>query len=361
MYTIDGLLDTIQQLQYTKAHAFYTEGMFASQRFHHWLPYYREDNNIYYPALIAYTLNDCLAYLNLAQKSKVQKIVQGIIQNYERYAKPSAPYLFNFYQTQPMRPYPNGFILSRFHYFILPEDADCTALITLTLPKVSSQQITTLRKHLINFANLSQKQAKYADAHYINLPAYGVWFGSGKMPIELDICVLCNILCLTFQQQLPLNEQDRASLEFIRIAIDTQDIMNKPFSLSSYYPNTTIILYHLARLCAAIHQPALHLPTQKIVTLLQIHLPLVNSQFEKLLLHIALIKMKAWPSNPALDTHALNKEFQNFPYFIASMPYDTPNRWLESVKNHRFFHIRYKSLAYYYALLLEYEVLKTTL
>ena len=354
--TVDFLIEKIAQLQ-SHQHDFYSDGMFASQRFHRWLPYTREDNNIYYPALIAFTLQKSLKYLTPPQQNKVKHIIKGITQNYPRFEGLQNPHLYNFYQTKPIAPYPNGYILSKFNYFILPEDADCTVLVAITNPENTSKQALIIRDYLIKFANLSAKKTKYALPQYAHLPAYGVWFGSGKMPIEIDICVLCNILCFNQQYQLPLIEQDQASFEFIRMAIESNDILQRPFALSSYYPNSSIILYHIARLWDTLARPGVHLPTQKIIKLIQAQAHDVSTQFEKMLLDIALLKMQVLPEKSTLDGNQLIEEFKSFPYFIASMPYDSPTAWLEAIKNHSLFHIYYKNTAYYYTLWLEYELL----
>lgn len=356
MPTIDHLLNTIAQLQLPDTPQYHT-GMFASQRFHRWVPYLREDSNIYFPALIAYTLQDYQDQLTPAQKQIVEQITQQIAQNYPRYIGNQSPCLYNFYQTQPTAHFPNGYILSKLRHFIPPDDADCSVLIQMTHPEATREDALEVQKFLIKYANHSQKQAKHALPKYAHLPVYGVWFGSGKMPIELDICVLCNILCFKQQFQLSLNEQDEASLEFIRIAIETQDIVYQPFALSSYYPNTTVILYHITRLWHKLARPHTHLPAQKLIALLQAQTQRVKTQFEQMLLHIGLLKMGV-PQSFAPDEVQLKQEFDKFPFFIASGCYDMPNRWLESIKNHRILRVYYKNQAYYYALWLEYEMLR---
>jgi len=358
MTLIDHLLEKIAQLQLTHS-SLYPAGMFASQRFHRWVPYLREDSNIYFQALIAYTLQDCLPTFNTVQQQKATQIIQQITQNYALYIGTQSPHLYNFYQTQPRAHFPNGYFLSKFKHFIPPDDADDTVLIHMTNPKATIQDAVVVQEFLVKYANHSQKKARHALPKYTHLPAYGVWFGSGKMPIELDICVLCNILCFKIQFNLPFNKQDEASVEFIRIAIDSQDIMHKPFSLSSYYPNATVILYHIARLWHKFAQPNSHLPTQHIIALIQTQFKRVKTQFEKMLLNTSLLKMRVLPQNGALSQAQLWQDFNTFPYFIASITYDTPTRWMETIKNHPIMHVYYKNQAYYYALQLEHEVFKS--
>src|SRR6202008_510002 len=77
--------------------------------------------------------------------------------------------------------------------------------------------------------------------------AYSTWFGK-KMPVVFDVSVLCNVLSFVQLNNLPWTKADSASLELIVKTIQRGDIIKHAVFVSPYYGNTSIILYHLARL-----------------------------------------------------------------------------------------------------------------
>ncbi len=360
MTKIDRLLETIEKLQVRQETNIFQPGMFVSQRSHRSLPYYREDNNIFFPASIAFLLLKYKEQLDVPQQARVQRIVDGIRKNYPQYESRSNKALYNFYQTNPPRQYPNGRVLSKFNHFILADDSDDTVMITMTQENVSAERIQEIRENLVKFSNLQQKKIKGLSAKYSSLPFYATWFGSGRMPIEIELCILCNILYFTFHYGLELNEQDKASLEFIRIALETEDIVHNSFQISGQYPNTSVIVYHIARLCSAMKEPSEYIDLKKLTSILHRQRTQSTSLLEKILLATSLMQLgqEAEPVGWEADKAALQKAFDSFPFFIAPILSGTTNNALNQLKKNGLFHILFSCEAFYHTLLLEYELLQ---
>lgn len=357
MNKIDALIEKLERLQISEDGGLFRKGMFPSERFHTILPYVRKDSNIFFPASIAFILLKNIRYLDQVQSEKVNKIIHGIRSNNEFYSNSKNDYLYNFYQTKPHDHYPNGFILSKFKHFILADDADCTAIISMTLDHLTLDRIEMIREKLVQFSNLQQKKIVGVDAVYSELNFYATWFGSGKMPIELEVCVLCNILTFTFTNKLTLNLQDKASLELIKRAIDNDDIVTNPFQISGVYPNTSVILYHITRLCSVICTPEQYFDTERLIDMIRSRLE-TTSMLEKIILSIALLNLgqHCEPIDWEFNTKSLQKDFNNFPFFIAPMLSGNTNKILAQLKKYSLFHILFRCEAFYYTLLLEYEI-----
>lgn len=356
---IEAIIEKIEKLQFSEETKTFKTGMFSSKRFHSVLPYLREDNNIFFPASIAFILLDLVGQLDEKQRQKVNKIIDGVRKNYQFYAGLRNNFLYNFYRTQPNQHYPNGFVLSKFEHFMLAEDADDTVMITMTLNDISQERIISVREELVQFSNLNQKKIKGIDSQYSKLPVYATWFGSGKMPIEIEICILCNILYFTFINELELNAQDQASIEFISIAINNNDIINNSFQISGQYPKPSVILYHITRLCSAMKEPGRYFNAEKLTEIIRHQLFKSKSLLDNIILSISLMNLgqAAEPVAYELEGEVLKNDFKTFSFFVAPMLSGSSNKILSLMKRNSLFHILFRCEAFYYTLLLEYEIL----
>ncbi len=357
MEKIDLLINEIEKQQVKSANRYYTPGMFPSVRRHPYFSYRREDSNIFYPALVAFTLMPFLSEVSNNQRQKLQIIIDGVKRNYSFYKSLSHPYLYNFYQANPSKHYPNGYFISKFNHFKLPDDADDTVILTMTLDEVEKERVNSIRKELVKFSNLKQKQVKFTLEKYKELPAYGVWFGTGRMPIELDLCVMSNILYFTFKYACPLNRHDLASLEFIEKAILDDDISKFPFNISYTYPDTSIMLYHIARLCSIMDEPGKFLPVNLITQKTSERLAKAEGILEKIILSTSLARLGIKTGKIDYRLKDLEKEFDSFHFFIAPMLCGTGNSLLYHFAKYKIFHILFGCKAYYYALAFEHEML----
>jgi hypothetical protein len=357
---IELLINRIENLQIKDDSKYYSMGLFPSSRSNQAIGYKREDSNIYYSALIAYTLLNVFDYFTTDQKIRVKSISDKVIENFPKYKSKRDPILYNFYKTNPSDHYPNGHFFSKFKHFELADDADDTCIITLTLQSkggVELSQIQSIRKYLLKFSNLNRKKIKFIPPTYRELKAYGVWFGSGKMPIEFDICVIANILCFIFKNNLQLKQQDIDSLAYIRKAIKNYDIINNSFSISYMYPDSAVILYHIARLWSNMPDPEIYLPKKIIIKMLRSQLVDSDSTLERIILSTSLLKMGITVPPVKYSLCELKREFKSFGFFIAPMLKGTGSSLLNKLAELSPFQILFDCEAYYYTLVLEYELI----
>lgn len=357
MEKIDLLINEIEKQQVKLASRYYMPGMFPSVRRHPYFSYKREDSNIFHPALVAFTLMPFLNKVSKPQRKKLETIIEGVRSNYHRYKSVSHPYLYNFYQSKPSKHYPNGYFISKFKHFKLPDDADNAVMLTMTLDEVEEKRVNSIREELAKFSNLKSKQVQFTLEKYKKLPAYGVWFGTGRMPIEFDLCVMCNILYFTFKYHCQLNKHDFASLEFIRKAIVDDDISKYPFNISYTYPDASIILYHIARLCSIMDDPGKFLPVNLITHKTNERLENAEGILEKIILSTSLARLGVKTGKIDYRLRDLEKEFDSFHFFIAPMLCGTGNSLLYHFAKYRIFHLFFGCKAYYYALAFEHEIM----
>ena len=101
----------------------YPQGLFPSQRVHPMTNYSREDNNIFFSALIAFTMQQLRHALPDDLRLKVDNITKRVISNYSRYRHPADRATYNFWQDLPNAHFPNGRLLKYLPFLALPADS----------------------------------------------------------------------------------------------------------------------------------------------------------------------------------------------------------------------------------------------
>ena len=152
---------------------------------------------------------------------------------------------------------------------------------------------------------------------------------------------------------------DLASLDFIRRALVRGDIFNYPFQLSYYYPDPTVILYHIARLWSVLPTAGRYLPQQEIVAALRKRLRETEGELiPSLMLSSALLKLGQKSPRLNYNIGQLERAAQSFPFFIAPMLAGTRSRLLNKLAEQRAFQVDYRCEAYFFTLAIEYEILQ---
>ena len=85
------------------------------------------------------------------------------------------------------------------------------------------------------------------------------------MPIEHDVCALCNLMYLFEKHQLPHNEYDEAVFVFLREVILQEKYINDAFKVAHNYATTPLIIYHYARLLGDFKIPQLEVCREKLI------------------------------------------------------------------------------------------------
>jgi hypothetical protein len=339
----------ISELQST-GDKYYASGLFPSQRFHLYLPFEHEDNNIFFTASIVFILQNMRDKLSSEEQKLADEICRKAVVNYPDYKNKDGLDTYNFWRTDGSAHFPNGKIFSRINKVRIPDDTDDTSLIYLTL-NPSREKVLWLKEKLSQHANLSKKQITNTFPEYKNLKAYSTFFGK-NMFIEFDVCVLCNILYFIFQNKLPLNQHDYDSISFIRSVIEKKQYLEKPFYASHSYPSASVILYHVTRLLEKYEVPGLSEIKPKAIADLNVLIEKESDEMNKVILSTSLMRLgvktnKVEITNPDQHTN------QRWSFFHAGLLTAFENPITYNLAGNSLFHLKYKCEAHRLALILE--------
>ena len=345
----DSLVNQILKLQST-GNTFYNKGIFPSQR---GKVKKKEDDNIFFSSIIAFTLQKLKNDLGLQSGLIADSICIGVISNYVNYKNKTGINTYNFWQTNPPKFFPNSKLLSRNDFFNTPDDADDCSIIYLTDTSLHSNRLW-LKDKLAKHANTATLKIKSTYKSYRNYKAYSTWFGK-NMPVEFDICVESNILYFVYENKLPLNENDSATVALIKSMILSGKYIKDAAFVSASYKKPSIILYHLARLLGKFNIPELNDCREIIKKDIERELQNEPDFMEKVILSTSLIRMGGKPK-PLVYPAALEKEMEHFVFFNADIfsPYARPS--LKFISKSKVFAIPFYCKAWCLTLLLEYEV-----
>lgn len=316
--TVDYLLDKIETQQ-LKHNSYFIEGLFPSYiNARRKFKTKKKDNTIFYNTLVAYVLED-----NYNKFSPEQKVVcDSIIARSKRasaYFKNKTRNTYNFWRTDTAVKFNYSWWLPIFKgNSALPDDMDDTVLGLLmrTENKDSAEVLHRFMQAYIN----NKPPLKTTYKIYQNDSAYSTWFGK-EFPVVFDVSVMCNVLDFIQQNNLQWTKADSASLKHIITTIERNDIVKHPAFISPYYANTSIILYHLARLMSIKPVKELENIKSQLIQTAQRQLQLSDNIFEKVILNIALIKWQQKPQPLNIDMNDFrNIEQNDLPFFIGSIP-----------------------------------------
>ena len=347
-----SIVNTIETCQ-SIGTAQYQSGLFPSQRVHTLVNYQREDSNIFFSALVVFTLQALRDKLPAEVHTKIDSITNRVISNYPLYQHYADRSTYNFWQRHPTAHFPNGWLLNKIPFLALPADSDDTSLIYLTSPVPDELQAVKrkLEGHYQPDAPLSPLTLET----YSDLSAYPTFLGK-KIKREYDVCVMCNILYMVFKFDLKISKVDLDTIEFIRRVLESQDYRQNPFRVSPNYNNNAVILYHIARLVAPFQKLELEILKEPLIACLQTEVDYCSDFMESMLLRTSLLRFGIKP--PPLSTPAdMGKAFSNFYFFQAGMLSGLQKYSLNKLAGRRFFHLKYRCEAYYWTLWLEYQVL----
>jgi len=352
--SVKGLLLELQTLQ-SRGDSIYPKGVFPSQRYHPFLPYKREDDNLFFTASVVHILQGLDGHYSPSEKVLVDKMVADAKSSFQLFQNKDGLNTYNFWQTKPSRHFPNGLLMHRFKHFQIPDDVDDTALVYLT-ENASKERVDKLREKLKKHANLAYKRAFNPLENYRDLKCYSTFFGE-KMYIEFDICVLSNLMRMILTHfKDDLNEFDHDTLTFITEAIVNDEYKTLPFYSAPNYPTTELILYHVSRLIPLLPSEYKTKIEAKIEADIQSLLKYASGMNKVMLENAALKLNLKIESNEATSVDVLNDK--SFFFFHAGMITAFENRVAQKLANNNFFHLRYTSKALNRALLIENMVLK---
>jgi hypothetical protein len=348
----DSLLLQIYSLQ-SQGDAFFADGLFASERFRGDHGNFKYDNNIFFTALITYTLQSFREDFAAEGQQIIDSICSRAKSNYPRYRNRNNDITYNFWQTNPDNSFPNSKFWSKREKARLPDDFDDTSILFLTKEKNDSLD-NELKELMAQYSHQSTKK-KSTFKRYKDFKAYNTWFGI-KMKQDFDICVMSNTLLFVFQRGLNLNEFDNETIHLIEQMVISNDYLKYPYIISPHYRNNAIILYHLSRLIANTDNEILNSLREKVIRDLYETLDHASSRMEKVILLTSLYRLDEKP-NVKVDIQNISEEFKDFYFFVAN-PFSGSNLLFKRILvTSEFLCFRYRCEAYYWTLLLEFKIL----
>lgn len=352
---ISKLLGRIEELQ-VKQHGAFPKGMIPSYR------YYALDNdkakaddNLFFTALVAMTLKDIKKDLTASQQIIADRIITNVLPIAKKFRNRKNRPTYNFWPTDTVKIFPNSVWLNWFSKIsALPDDLDCTVIMLMAS---QTEDSTAKQVHVLmqSYTNDSNKKVQNAPRKYRDIQAYSTWFGD-KWPVDLDVCVLSNVLYFVQSNNLAWTAADSASLQFIKLVIADKKHVSAPASVSPHYIKTSVILYHLSRLMALKTIPALEKFRLQLIEEAQQALLTAETFMDEVILSTALLRWGATPvETKPHSVFNINEllDDENFSFFVANMASFFPapfKSWMEFTKIGKF---NYHCYAYNCLLLAE--------
>lgn len=246
------LTDFSTVLQFIYSEQQQNNGLLQAWRVHKWLPYRRFDDSFFFTASALWVLQEMAPCLPATDRQLIKKITEAARPAFDCFSNRKGLPSYNFWRSHAAdghktdKPFPNGLLLQHLYALRLPDDVDCTALAMLTIPH-SSQNEQWFYDELQMAAHKREKKYCF-NTERESLAAYPVWLGN-RMDKELDICVLCNLLCWLHKKSFATNRFTQESILFIEKVIAGGLWLKKPVAVAPYYPDSCVVAYHLARYC----------------------------------------------------------------------------------------------------------------
>jgi hypothetical protein len=320
----------------------------------------KPDNNIYFNAIICYTLNKLAPQLSEEDQLIIRQVSAKSNTLYPHYQNKSGRLTYNFWRTDTTLEFP----YSRNTHKItdtspLPDDLDDTSMILLAMnsPDSIAREVHILMQQ---YVNSPQKKVRGAAPKYRQLPAYSAWFGK-KFPVLFDVCVSANILSFVNEYKLTWTRSDSATMDYIVKVINSKDYIRKPVNVSPYYGRRSIIIYHLARLIAVSDRPQLNALRGELIRETLRELGKTDVFVEKIILHTSLLRLgynRAELQLPEKKEIIGQAERPTLPFFLGNMPSYLINAIKIPLTFLHLYIFYHHCPAYNDALLLEYLTLK---
>lgn len=353
---IGMLVNRIAALQSTGDAAF-APGLFPARRVYPPTGGAVDDDSIFPTAVVVYILSTLADRLPAPETAQIAEICNRAIRNYRSYLSPGGDKIYNFWQTTPdHRPFPNSRWKLRHRIFRLPEDIDTTAYIYLT-DDVSDEQAAWLKTRIADDTNLNTRAIRNTPPPYRTFRAYSTWLESVEMPVDFDVCALSNLLLFTLSKDLPLNEFDRESIRFIGAVIDNDDHIRRPFDVAPWYAETSLILYHVARLIGRFDVPGLTELKSDLLDDIRSQFGTEHRFMHRVLLSTAAIRLAR---RPLLERYPedIDEAASGFSYFRGSPLAGRENPIAWRLARYSPFQVRFRCPALNLALVLEHEALR---
>jgi len=350
-----AILNLISNLQF-KDSTDVLNGSFPSYRKYNFSSKLKQEDNVFFTALVLFNIGQFSLQMHPDEFAILEKAKSNAIKYIQRFKNQNNQLTYNFWPRNPPQIFPNGGWLNLFNKkAALADDIDDGAITLLALgandsiSKAMQSKFSDYRVGLIKANKSFYKEFK-------NRPVYSTWLGS-KMPKDVDLSVLTNVLLMHTKAKIPLNATDSASLDLIVDLVKANKHITDPKYVSQHYANSATILYHVARLAYYSDFPALlalkpMLLKQAIELSKQARFPL-----EQLLLNTTVLRLGGKMDLP-LSVNETSLMANNYPYFVANIASVLNNPFKRVVNRSNIVRFDYYSYAFNLSLMYENLMLR---
>lgn len=355
---ITALIKNIEAAQLKQDGEFYA-GMFPGYRQCAGFPHnYQPDNNIFFTAITAFTLNKLMPDLSDDNKTIALRILKNAEAAYPHYRNPNGKPYYSFWPVNaPILPH--AFFINRLTGVLAQgDDADDSVMILLASENNDNDN-TAFKERLVAVSNLKKRKINSTFKKYRDIPAYSTYLGE-KMHPDFDFPVQCNILYFNFEKKLPLVKEDSATIYLLSEILKNREYMKRPVYISPSYVKPAVLIYHIARLIDAFDIAELQLYRKQLIDDANKLLAKATNIMDRIILRTSLIRMGA--EVPALTINLMadfeKTDQDEFVFFQARAAFAQPTPVKQIFLHWNYLIYHFYSTAYNKALWLEYLVLK---
>jgi hypothetical protein len=349
------ILNLISNLQF-KDSTDVLNGSFPSYRKYNFSSKLKQEDNVFFTALVLFNIGQFSSQMHPDELAILEKAKSNALVYIQRFKNQNNQLTYNFWPRNPPQIFPNGGWLNLLNKnAALADDIDDGAITLLAIgandstAKAMQSKFGAYRVGLIKANKSFYKEFK-------NRPVYSTWLGN-KMPKDVDLSVLTNVLLMHTKAKIPFNATDSASLDLIVDLVKANKHLTDPTYVSQHYANSATILYHLARLAFYSDYPALLalkpiLLEQALVLSKQARFPL-----ERLLLNTSILRLGGKIDFP-MEMNEVSLMVNNYPYFVANIASVLNNPFKRIVNRSNIVRFDYYSYAFNLSLLYENLMLR---
>ena len=331
-------------------------GSFPSYRKYYFSSKLKQEDNVFFTSLVLFNIGQFSSLMHPEELSMLEKMKSNALVYIDRFKNQNNHLTYNFWPRNPPQIFPNGGWLNLINKnAALADDIDDGAITLLalgsndSLAKLMQSKIGAFRVGLIKPNRSFYKE-------YKDRPVYSTWLGT-KMPKDVDLSVLTNVLLMHTIAKIPLNATDSASLDLIVDLVKANKHLTDPTYVSQHYANCATILYHVARLAYYSNYPALlalkpALLEQAIELSRQARFPL-----EQLLLNTSILRLGGNIDFP-IEVNEASLKVHNYPYFVANIASVLINPFKRVVNRSNIVRFDYYSYAFNLSLIYENLMLR---
>jgi hypothetical protein len=331
-------------------------GSFPSYRKYYFSTKLKQEDNVFFTSLVLFNIGQFSAQMRPEELAMIEKAKVNTVFYLNRFKNQNNQLTYNFWPRNPPQIFPNGGWLNLLNKnAALADDIDDCAITLLalgakdSLAKAMQSKFGAYRVGLIKSNQSFYKVFK-------DRPVYSTWLGT-KMPKDVDLSVLTNVLLMHTIAKIPLNATDSASLDLIVDLVKANKHITDPTYVSQHYANSATILYHVARLAFYSDYPALL--ALKPILLEQAFNLSKQARFplEHLLLNTSILRLGGKIDFP-IEVNETSLKVNNYPYFVANIASVLNNPFKRIVNRSNIVRFDYYSYAFNLSLMYENLMLR---